>query len=324
MQILANILKRVAYGITLVLLVVVMNFFLLQLAPGDPVDALSGVYGAITPEIREQITQRYGLDKPLLEQLAVYVGNLVRGDMGFSYHFNRDVSELILGRMPATLILLLTSLLFSITIGTILGVLASHNPKGPLSQFITAAAVLGYSTPIFWTGMLLVILFASVFPILPIGGMRSVGVPKTGLANVIDVAYHLILPALTLAFAQMAEFSRLTRAAMLDVLGSDYVRTARAKGLSERRVFFRHGLRNAILPLITMIGLQFGTLFAGAIVIETVFNWPGLGRLAFDSVLRRDHPTLLGILLFSAVLVVVVNQLTELVYRAADPRIKAA
>lgn len=320
----SSIFKRLAYGIGLVLCVMVLNFFLLQLAPGDPVDALSGVFGAMTPEIRAQITERYGLDKPLLEQLWVYVSSVAQGDLGFSYHFNRPVLELILARLPATLLLLLTSMTISVTIGTVLGVLASHKPKGLLSQFITAAAVLGYSAPIFWIGMIFVIVFASIIPILPVGGMRSIGINKGGFVDFVDVAYHLILPAFTLAFAQLAQFSRLTRASMLDVLGSDYVRTARAKGLTERTVFFRHGLGNAILPLITMVGVQFGTIFAGAIVIETVFNWPGLGRLALDSVLRRDHPTLLGILLFSAILVVVVNQLTEVVYRMADPRIKTS
>lgn len=322
MSLLTFIIRRLLYAAILVLAVLVLNFLLVKLSPGDPIDALTGQYGGMTPEIRAELTERFGLDKPLLEQLVAYIGQVFRGNLGFSYFSNLPVTELIFARLPATLLLLTTSLVISVSIGTTLGVLASRKPNGPLSQFITAAAVLGYSAPIFWLGMLLVILFASVIPILPVSGMRSAVVGNTGIKDALDVAQHLVLPAITLAFAQMAQFSRLTRASMLDVLGSDYIRTARAKGLSERKVFFKHAFRNAILPIVTIVGVQFGAFFAGAIVIETVFNWPGLGRLALEAVLRRDTPTLLGILFFSAILVVIVNQLTELVYRMVDPRIR--
>jgi peptide/nickel transport system permease protein len=169
-----------------------------------------------------------------------------------------------------------------------------------------------------------VILFASVLPILPVSGMRAVDSSGGGVKDVIDVAYHLVLPTLTLSLVYLAQYSRLARSSMLDVLGSDFIRTARAKGLADRVVMYKHALRNALLPVVTVLGLQFGNVLAGAILVETVFNWPGLGRLAFDSVLRRDYPTILGVLLFSSIVVVVMNLLTDLAYRLIDPRIKAS
>lgn len=317
------VLKRLFYAAALVLAVLVLNFILIRLAPGDPTETLAGQMGGMTEEIRSELRKAYGLDLPVVQQLGIYIGRVLSGDMGYSYFFNLPVTTLVLDRLPATILLVGAALLLSVTIGTTLGVLASRKPQGLLSQLITLLSVVGYSAPVFWTGMLLVILFASVLPILPVSGIRSAAVPQGPLLDALDVARHLVLPAVSLGFVQMAQYSRLTRASMLDVLGADYVRTARAKGLSETIVFFKHALRNAILPIVTIIGLQFGNMLAGAIVVETVFNWPGLGRLAFDSVLRRDYPTLLGLLFFSSMLVVVVNQLTEVVYRAADPRIKA-
>lgn len=316
------LLKRLTYMAVLVLAVLVLNFMLIRLAPGDPVETLAGQMGGITEEIRAELRQAYGLDLPMARQLAIYVARIARADLGYSYFFNLPVTSLILDRLPATVLLLLASLALSVSVGTTLGVLAARKPQGWLSQLIVVASVIGYSAPVFWTGMLLVILFASVFPILPVSGMRSAAVSAGWLRDGLDVARHLVLPALSLAFVQMAQYSRLTRASMLDVLGADYVRTARAKGLSERVVFFKHALRNAILPVVTIVGLQFGNMLAGAIVVETVFNWPGLGRLAFDSVLRRDYPTLLGLLFFSSLLVITANQITDLAYRLVDPRIK--
>ena len=172
--------------------------------------------------------------------------------------------------------------------------------------------------------MMLVILLASVWPIFPISGLRSVDTSATGIALLPDILHHLVLPATTLALVYLAQYSRLSRASMLDVLGSDYIRTARAKGLADRVVLYKHALRNAVLPVVTVLGLQFGNVLAGAILVETVFNWPGLGRLAFESVLRRDYPTILGVLLFSSMVVVVMNLLTDLCYRLIDPRIKTA
>lgn len=322
MSLLTFLLRRLGYAALLVLAVLVLNFLLIRLAPGDPIETLAGQMGGITEDIRADLRQTYGLDKPLPAQLAIYLTRVAAGDLGYSYFFNLPVARLIVERLPATLLLVLTSLLIAIIAGTVLGVLASRRPNGLLSQMITVVSVIGYSAPVFWTGMLLVILFASLLPILPVSGMRSAAIQQGGLVDILDVARHLVLPSLSLAIVYLAQYARLTRASMLDVLGADYIRTARAKGLSENTVYFHHALRNALLPVITIVGLQFGNMLAGAIVVETVFNWPGLGRLAFDSVLRRDYPTLLGLLFFSSLLVIAANQVTDICYRLADPRIR--
>ena len=316
--------SRLLHAIALVLAVVVLNFFLVHAAPGDPVETIAGASGGMSEELKADLRTKFGLDKPLPVQLGVYLGKVVQGDLGYSYFFNSPVSQLILERVPATLLLVLASVLVAFTLGTSLGVLSARKPNGLLSQSITVISLVGFAAPVFWTGIMLVILFASVVQWFPVSGMRSVDSYGAGFfKDALDVAHHLVLPTITLALVYLAQYSRLARASMLDVLGADYIRTARAKGLAEGTVLYKHALRNAVLPVITILGLQFGNVLAGAILVETVFNWPGLGRLAFESVLRRDYPTLLGVLLFSSIVVVVMNQLTDVAYRLVDPRIKA-
>jgi len=317
-------LSHVLQGLALVLAVVVLNFMLVHAAPGDPVETIAGASGGMSDALKAQLRTQYGLDQSLPVQLGVYLGKVLHGDLGHSYFFNLPVTQLIVERLPATLLLVLTAVLAAFVFGTTLGVLASRKPNGWLSQLITVLSLIGFAAPVFWMGMMLVILFASVLPIFPVAGMRAVDSTATGLAALPDVLYHLVLPALTLALVYLAQYSRLARASMLDVLGADYIRTARAKGLADRVVLYKHALRNAVLPVVTMLGLQFGNVIAGAILVETVFNWPVLGRLAFESVLRRDYPTILGVLLFSSIVVVVMNLLTDLAYRLIDPRIKTA
>ncbi len=324
MSILRNSLSRIGQGLALVVAVVVLNFVLVHAAPGDPVETIAGASGGMSEDLKAELRSQYGLDKPLVVQLGVYLGKVVTGDLGYSYFFNLPVSGLIAERVPATLLLVIASVLTAFLIGTTLGVLSSRKPNGLLSQLVNVLSLVGFAAPVFWTGIMLVILFASVLPWFPISGMRSIEsvTGEGGLADVADVLHHLVLPTVTLALVYIAQYSRLARASMLDVLGSDFIRTARAKGLPDRIVLYKHALRNAVLPVITILGLQFGNVLAGAILVETVFNWPGLGRLAFESVLRRDYPTILGVLLFSSVVVVVMNQLTDLAYRLIDPRIK--
>ncbi len=322
MRSLGVILPKLAYAVGMLLAVVVLNFLLLQIAPGDIADTIIGEMGGATPEMEAEIRASYGLDRPLAEQLLVYVGNIAQGDLGYSYYFNRPVLEVILHRVPATLLLVVAALLFAILVGTFLGVVAARRPNGWFSHAVTVLALVGYSAPVFWTGLMLLILFASVLPIFPVSGMVSPIFDGGPLARAVEVAHHLVLPALTLGIIYLAQYSRLSRASMLDVLGADYIRTARAKGLAERVVVYKHALRNAILPVVTIAGLQFGQLFAGAVLVETVFNWPGMGLLAYDSILRRDTPTIMGVLFFSALLVIVANMLTDLAYRLIDPRIR--
>lgn len=322
---LRNTLSRLLQGLALVVAVVVLNFVLVHAAPGDPVETIAGASGGMSEDLKAELRTQYGLDKPLVVQLGVYLGKIAQGDLGYSYFFNVPVSELIIERLPATLLLVLASVIMAFLVGTTLGVLSARKPNGLLSQLVNVLSLIGFAAPVFWTGMLLVILFASVLPWFPISGMSSVELATnaSGIASVLDVLHHLVLPTATLALVYVAQYSRLSRASMLDVLGSDFIRTARAKGLSEGIVLYKHALRNAVLPVITILGLQFGNVLAGAILVETVFNWPGLGRLAFESVLRRDYPTILGVLLFSSIVVVVMNQVTDMAYRVIDPRIKS-
>jgi peptide/nickel transport system permease protein len=318
-------LSRALQGLALVLAVVVLNFVLVHAAPGDPVETIAGASGGMTDALKAELRAQYGLDKPLPAQLAVYLGKVATGDLGQSYFFNLPVAELIAERVPATLLLVITAVIGAFVVGTALGVLSSRKPNGLLSQTINALALVGFAAPVFWTGIMLVLLLASALPVFPISGIRAADSQgHAGFADALDVLHHLVLPALTLGLVYLAQYSRLSRASMLDVLGSDYIRTARAKGLADRVVLYKHALRNAVLPVVTILGLQFGNVMAGAILVETVFNWPGLGRLAFESVLRRDYPTILGVLLFSSVVVVVMNVVTDFCYRLIDPRIKAS
>jgi peptide/nickel transport system permease protein len=315
--------KRLAYAVGLILAVLSINFMLIHAAPGDPAMVIAGEMGGADAATLEQIRKTYGLDRPLGEQYLTYITRAAQGDLGQSYLYNQPVTDLILQRLPATILLVLSALLTAIAVGTIVGVWASRRPHSVGSGAVTVLSLVGYSMPTFWTGILLVILFGKIIPIMPIAGMRDVRIYGGWWVTSLDILHHLVLPAFTLAIVYMAQYSRLSRASMLEVLSSDYIRTARAKGLAERLVIWKHALRNALMPVVTIAGLQFGNLVSGAVLVETVFSWPGLGTLAFDSILGRDYPTLLGVLFFSSVLVILANQLTDLTYRWIDPRLRS-
>jgi len=322
MSFLPSLAKRLLYAVGLIFAVLTINFVLIHAAPGDPAMVIAGEMGGADQATLDQIRRTYGLDRPVLEQYATYVGRALSGDLGQSYLYNQPVTTLILQRLPATILLVLTAMLVAIAVGTMVGVWASRRPHSLRSGAVTILSLVGYSMPTFWTGILLVILFGKVIPIMPIAGMRDVRLYGGWFVTTVDVLHHLVLPAFTLAIVYMAQYSRLSRASMLEVLSSDYIRTARAKGLAERYVIWKHALRNALMPVVTIAGLQFGNLVSGAVLVETVFSWPGLGTLAFDSILGRDYPTLLGVLFFSSVLVIAANQLTDLAYRLIDPRLR--
>ncbi|WP_340107296.1 ABC transporter permease [Pikeienuella sp. HZG-20] len=319
----AFIIRRLLYGALLLLGVVILNFFLIRLAPGDPAEVIAGDMGGATAEMLASIRAEYGLDQPLLTQLFAYLGGILRGDLGQSYFFNQPVTTLIGARIGPTILLVVAAQVVAITVGTAMGVFAARKPNGVFSGVVTVIATIGYAVPVFWLGIMLLILLASIIPAFPVAGMEDVRLrDATWLAQMVDILHHLFLPALSLAVIFLAIYARLARASMIDVLGADYIRTARAKGASERSVLFHHALRNAALPIITVAGLQFGALISGAVLVETVFNWPGLGTLAFDAILRRDYTTILGILFFAAIMVVIANLVTDLCYRLADPRLR--
>jgi peptide/nickel transport system permease protein len=322
-RLLIALLRRLAWAGGLMLAVLALNFTLIHAAPGDPASVIAGEMGGGDEQVIASIKSAYGLDRPLPVQFVTYLGKSLRGDLGQSYTYSRPVSELILDRIGPTILLVLTALLVAIVVGTLLGVFASRRPDSLASSAVTVLSLVGYAMPVFWTGILLVILFGKVWPIMPIAGMRDVR--QYGLGGwgaVVDVLHHLVLPALTLTIVYLAQYSRLSRASMLEILGSDYIRTARAKGLNEWVVTFKHALRNALMPVVTIAGLQFGNLISGAVLVETVFSWPGLGTLALEAILGRDYPTLLGVLTFSSMLVIVANLLTDLSYRWIDPRLR--
>ena len=314
--------QRVGYAVVLLVAVLVLNFTMINLAPGDVVDTIAADMGGADAELMARIRAEYGLDQPLIVQLGNYIGRVLQFDLGYSYFYNVPVTDLILQRLPATLLLVFSAQIFALVVGVLLGVFAARNPNGPLSHLVTLFALFGYAAPVFWTGILLLIAFSLKIPLFPVAGMRDVTIEGGFLPQALSVLHHLVLPMLTLGSIFIALYSRLCRASMLEVLGSDYVRTAKAKGLSPREVLMKHALKNALPPVVTLAGLQFSAVISGAVLVETVFSWPGLGQLALTSILARDTPTILGILFFSALVVIVGNLLTDLVLRWIDPRVR--
>jgi peptide/nickel transport system permease protein len=315
-------LRRLAQAAVAVVLIAMVNFLILQLAPGDVVDVLAGEAGAADPGYVAALRERFGLDQPLPIQLGRYLLNLAQLNLGYSFRQNMPVIDLIMQRLPPTLLLMVASLGIAFLGGIVFGATAARKVNSLTDNVISVLTLLAYATPLFWLGLMLLIVFTLKLHLLPSSGMVTIGADQTLLLQSLDVSRHLLLPATTLSLFYMATYTRLMRASMLEVLGMDYVRTARAKGISNRRVMYRHVVRNAMLPMVTMLGVQVGSLLGGAVVVEVVFGWPGLGRLAFESIFQRDFNLLLGILLLSSLLVIVTNLLVDLLYTRLDPRIE--
>jgi peptide/nickel transport system permease protein len=297
-----------------------LNFALIRLAPGDPAAVLAGESGAADADYIAEIRKGYGLDQPMWMQVTRYVARLATFDLGMSYRTQRAVKDIVFERAPATIMLTASALLLAIGAGTSLGILAATRAGRWPDTLITSAAMLCYATPVFWVGLLLVLLFSVQLGLLPPFGMTGF-VRTSGWAAVVDVIHHLVLPVSTLALFHLAVYVRIARAATAEVLGKEFVRTAHAKGLGANRVLFRHVVRNALLPSVTFAGLQIGQLLGGAVVVESVFAWPGIGRLAFDALMQRDYNVILGVFFVSSVMVVLANLLTDLALRVVDPRI---
>lgn len=314
--------RRLVKAVFILLAIVILNFLLVHAAPGDPAMVMAGEAGAADEEFVEQLREQFGLDRPLHEQLVSYVGNVAQGDLGFSYRQQRPVWDLMIERLPATLVLTLSAFVLALVGGVLLGTLAALNVGRWGDTAITVIALLSYATPIYWVGLMLALLFSVNLGWLPAFGYESIGANLTGFARVWDIIQHMILPVVTLGLFYMAVYTRLTRASILEVCDMDFVKTARAKGLREGPIVARHVLRNAILPVITFAGVQAGHLIGGSILIETVFAWPGLGRLAFDAVLQRDYQVLLGIFFITSVLVIMFNIITDILYSIVDPRVE--
>ena len=312
--------RRLLQALPLIGLLLVVNFVLIHAAPGDPITYLAGQSG--DPAYFAEMRARYGLDRPIPEQLGLYLTNVLRGELGYSFAYSQPVLQVVLGRLPATLLLMLTALTLATALGLWLGVLAARRAETALDHAIAAFTLVGYSVPAFFLGQLLIIVFAAGLGLLPVQGMTTARGGYSGLAYGLDVLRHLVLPAATLGLLQLALIVRLTRAGLLEALGQDYVRTARAKGLNRSAVLYRHALRNALLPIVTVVGGHVGTVLTGAVLTEIVFAWPGLGRLLFDATLSRDYPLLMAIFLLLSISVILANLVTDLVYVVIDPRVR--
>lgn len=312
--------RRLLQALPTVAGILVLNFLLLQQVPGDAVDILAGEAGGASAESMAALRQAYGMDGSLAERLLAYVGNVLQGNLGVSPRFNAPVLTLILERLPNSLFLVVSGLTLAVLSGVTLGVLMAEYAGRLPDRLLSLLNLLLYSTPGFWIGLLLILLFSVQLGWLPANGHATIGVELEGLAWLMDRARHAVLPIVTVATFFIAVYARLTRAAMLEVRNQEFIRTARAKGVHSLRITLRHTLRNALIPVSTMAGVHFAALFGGAAVTETVFGWPGLGRLTLDAVMTRDFNLLLGILLLSSFVVVVVNILVDLLQQWLDPR----
>lgn len=317
------VLSRLVWGALIVLAILVLNFIIIHMVPGDPLDALLGDF-PVPPGYAEQIRKDFGLDQPLLNQLGLYLWNLLQGNLGFSFANRMPVIDLILARLGPTVLLMVPALVCAAVIGVVLGVVAAPRAGSVQDSAITALSLFGYSVPVFWLGQMLVIVFAIHLGWLPVQGMRSMREELTGMDEVLNVMRHLILPAFCVMIFYIAIVARVARASVSEALHHDYVLTAKAKGLSRRTIMWRHVLPNAMIPVVTVIGYNFGHSLTGAILVETVFAWPGIGNLFITSITNRDYPVLQGIFLLAAVSVVLINIFTDLLYALLDPRVRTS
>lgn len=315
------VIRRSLQAIPLLFAVVLVNFFLIQLAPGDPILALTGDFPT-PPGYADALREAFGLDKPLYEQLYRYVTRVVQGDFGYSFRYRQPVFDLVLERVPATVLLTGTALLMGLIVGVASGVIAGQLRNTWVDSVITSLAIIGFSLPVFWLGQVMLIIFALNLDAFPAAGMRSIRQQYESSRAVLDVGWHLTLPALALATRQIATNCRIARASVLEVLKRDFVTAAHAKGLPQYVVMTQHVLRNALLPVVTIVGYNMGFLLAGSALVETVFGWPGIGRLVFEAVYTRDYPVIIGVFTFVTATIVTVNLITDVAYAYLDPRIR--
>ena len=320
MRLLRYFLSRLLQMFPIALFIVVINFALIHLAPGDVSILLAGE-GA-DPEYMQSVRETYGLDKPLYQQLGAYIGQLLQGDLGLSFRTREPVIGIIAERVPATLLLAGTALVISSVLGVAIGAVMARRPGSAIDTAVTTLSISLFSIPVFWLGLMLILLFAVTLRWLPSSGMMSIAGPHEGLGYILDVARHMILPVLSLSAVWLGQYVRLSRASVSETLAEPYVTTARAIGFSERRVMTRFALRNAMLPIVTVLGLELGLLLSGAVLTETVFSWPGLGRLIYEAILSRDTPVIMGAFLIMSFTVMLAALLTDMLYAALDPRVR--
>ena len=314
--------KRIAQAVLVMLIVIVCNFILLHAVPGDMVDVMAGQTG--DHELMMSLRARFGLDQPVYIQLFHYVKNILMGDLGYSVRDSSPVLPLIMHALPTTALLVACSVCVAVFLGTLTGVLAARYKHSALDVALSMVVLFFYATPIFLTALGLMLIFCVKLQLLPLSGISTPGLDGGLFIHVLDVAEHLVLPVLALSLFYIAIYARLSRASMLQVLHEDYIRTAHAKGLSNAKVIVNHALRNALLPVVTMAGLQIADLFGGAVLAETIFGLPGIGQLAYNSVFQRNFPVILGILIVCSAVIIIMNLLIDLFYTRLDPRVEVS
>ena len=313
--------KKVITAIITVFAIIVANFAIFRLAPGDPIRMMFRD-PRVSAEQMALMREKFGLDKPLWGQFVCYIRQLAHGDLGISFWQKRPVLDVIAERIPQTLLLMLVALSIAVIIGIILGAIAGWRSGTKIDSSILTISLTMYSIPTFCLGIILLLIFAFTFSIFPLGGITTPASGLTGFAHWRDVLWHLFLPAGSIVIWYVGEYILLTRSSMVDVLGQDYIVTARAKGLKESTILRRHALRNALLPVTTITGINLAFVAAGVIEAETVFSWPGIGRLWYDAVMKRDYPVLQGQFLMFAIMLVTANFIIDMIYGYIDPRIK--
>ncbi len=313
--------KRALVGLVAVLVSLTVNFVLVRVAPGDPVKILAGNDNP-NPEMIAMLTEKYGLNQPIYVQFGAYLMNLVKGDLGFSYLSGEPVLTLILGKVGPTFLLAMTGSILALIIGTLMGVVAARKNNSAFDRFMCSFSYLFDATPGFWLGLMMILIFASWLKVLPTAGMIDLRAGYKGFAYVVDVAIHLILPAGTLMLIQIPGYFRIARASVLQVMSEDFITTFRATGMKDNKIFMNYVLKNAILPTITIFSMTLAYMISGVVLIETVFAWPGMGRVIMNAIMRRDYPVLTGVYLIISVSVAAMMVLIDLVYAAVDPRIR--
>jgi len=313
--------KKLVFAVITIFIIMTLNFIIFRLMPGDPVAMIVDVI-RLRPEQVQRLYELFGLNKPLWEQYVQYITQTSQGFLGYSFYSQRAVTQDIMDRLPNTLLLVGTSTIISIVLGMVIGIRAAAKRGSAFDISAISFGFLGNSVPAFWIGLIMLLVFGVNLQWFPIRGTTSVPAPTDPIALVIDILWHMALPTLALVIIQFGGFALVMRAAMMDVLTEDYITLARAKGIDERSVLYNHALRNAMLPMVTVIALAFGFTLTGALLTETVFSWYGLGRYIWDAITRQDYPALQGIFFITSVMVVAANLLSDLIYGYLDPRVK--
>ena len=315
------IIKRLISGTIVVLFSVLFNFVIIRLAPGDPTRLLAGKDNP-SPEMMAALQEKYGLNKPIMEQFWIYLKQLAHGDFGYSYVSTAKVWDLIKTRIPPTLLLAFTGAVIAVILGTLLGIFAARKKGSKIDAFLCGISYFFDSTPSFWLGLMMILLFASILGWFPTYGMYSLRGNYTGMKRYMDIAYHMVLPVTTLVLIDIPYYFRIARSSVLQTMSEDFIMTLRATGMSERKIFNKYVMRNAIIPTITVFGITMAYMITGVSMIEIVFAWPGMGRLMLDSITKRDYPTLSAIYLMLSISVAVMTIVVDIIYAWVDPRIR--